>query len=139
MRSFGYGIAHVTSGCPAKLSSWIDKPIFTLPINLFASSNRAITFGRRARSSKFKRWSRTHRLYYSTIITIVELVCLSKNRLTRIYSVSEGLRRFLLFSCLGVKIIGIGNPPQGGFLITQLGSLQYFWSHDLHYWVKIRF
>ena len=62
MSSFGYGIECLARSCIKKIYSCTEISLFTLSSNLFASLNKAITFGRKARPADFKRWSDTHRL-----------------------------------------------------------------------------
>ena len=43
---------------------------------------------------------------------------LSEHRLISIFSISEGLCRFIWFSCLSIQNVRVGKPPSGGFFHT---------------------
>ena len=107
INSFGDGIACVARDCLTKISSYIDKSIFNFLNNLFASSNRAITFEKISRFSASKRWSDTHPLQIFNRITLVELG-LSIRTKTDAYS--HFLKDFEDFYCFLVHAFKASAP-----------------------------
>ena len=114
MSNFEDGITPVTSDCLTKVSSWTDNSIFT-----FSKATYPHLPTRLLPSDEEKHRPRLKGGQSLTVCSLrVQLLlrncfCLSENRLIRISSLSEGLCRFLSFSCSAVWIVGVRNPPWG--------------------------